>query len=260
MYSKFIQWFLPSHDRTEKNDHNTPETHHASPPVILPSNQISSQPATSITPSPYLESKLLYLFDSCCREIILETDPQRIAVRESDMKAAQKIVHEYLGPTVLNLRISARYMLAEYTNKLVRWQLGQVGSPKDDALSPYHFSPEHWKRLQDEWNRLRDAVVQARPEYAHNDLLEHEFRAVTQLLHYQRTLAFFRCDLHKDNLLSVQDAMEKFESSWIGGYFMLEEDEEVQVLEPEQMVVPFSIQHVLEPVKRRRSDINECIQ
>jgi hypothetical protein len=40
---------------------------------------------------------------------------------------------------------------------------------------------------------------------------------------------------------------------------LLEEDEEVQVLEPEQMMVPISFQHILELVKKRRSDIRECI-
>ncbi|GAX27029.1 hypothetical protein FisN_9Lh345 [Fistulifera solaris] len=280
MFSRYIPFLSPpsqqaasgSDEDDEDDEDARPQTQHPlPPPPIPPPAQFPSHPTTSfarlrslsrssawnvLPPLPSFEQMQLDCIDFWCQAVLLETDPEQSALYQNYLFQALRVPSKTAPPNAL---IEARLKLAARAKELVRWQLGQVGN--DRAVSPYNFTPDDWKRLQDEWNQMRDAVVQARPEHAQDDLLQGDFRAVGRLLHYQHTLVVFRSSLHKEHPMSVQEAIEMLENGWFGGDFLLDVgDDEEQSLAPEETMVPRQIRHLLEPVKKRRPDIEECLR
>jgi hypothetical protein len=278
MFSRYIPFLSPpsqlaaSSSDDEDNEDARPQTQHpAPPPPLPPPAQFPSQPTTSfarlrslsrssawnvLPPLPSFEQMQLDCIDFWCQAVLLETDPEQSALYQNNLFQALRVPSNTAPPNSL---IEARLKLAARAKELVRWQLGQVGN--DRAVSPYNFTPDDWKRLQDEWNQMRDAVVQARPDHAQDDLLQGDFRAVGRLLHYQHTLVVFRSSLHKEHPMSVQEAIEMLENGWFGGDFLLDVgDDEERSLAPEETMVPSQIRHLIEPVKKRRPDIEQCLR
>ena len=258
-----------SDDDDDDDEEEAPQTQHPLPPLpIPPPAQFPSHPTTSfarlrslsrssawhvLPPLPSFEQMQMDVADFWCQAVLLETDPEQSALYQRNLVDALRVLPTTSSP---NLRTEARLILASRAKELILWQLGQVGNAKE--VSAYKFTADDWKRLQEEWNEMRQAVVLARPDHEQDDLLQGDFRAVGRLLHDQHILAVFRWSLHKDNPTSVQEAIEMLENGWNGGDFLLEEDEEE--LTPEQTMVPSRIQTILEPVKKRRPDIRECLQ
>ena len=230
------------------DDNDDPsQMQHSTPQVIPPSSPIPSQPATFYAIPLYCpEPMLLDLFDLRCHEAILETDPVQIGVRISHLNDLRSKLPDMV---TLHPCINARLILADYVENLVVKELGQV---REGPLDAFKVCVNIYKHQKEKWNKMRQAVVQAKTDFASHDLLQGGFRKVGRLLHYQHILAFFRYELHKDNETSVDTAIKNLEDGWHGGDFLLNEDEEVRV--------PSRIQSILEPVKRRRADIGECLQ
>lgn len=143
-----------------------------SPPI-----RISSQPiAPSTLPQLSLsESILLDVFDCWCHAVIVDSNQEQVDVRDNNLKDVR---HALLGTMLLNPRSNARFILAEHAKELHRWQL----TPKEGSVSPDKFTTDDWKRLRDEWNEMRKAVVLARPDHEENDLLQEDFRVMQRLI------------------------------------------------------------------------------
>lgn len=271
-YIPFLSPHLPKEAMKENTNHtHRPQTQPPTPPIPPPS-QFPSQPTTSyarlrslsrsaawnvLPPLPSFEQMQLDVVDFWCQAVVLETDPEQSALYQRNLVDALRSLPNTVPS---NQRIEARLILAARAKELVTWQLGRVQSTQVGSVSAYNFGPDEWKRIQDEWNEMREAVVQAMPDRQQDDLLQGDFRAVGRLLHYQHILAVFRWSLKEENPSSVQESIEMLENGWNGGDFLLDEDEEEHSLAPEQTMVPSRIQNILEPLKKRRPNIDECLQ
>lgn len=272
-YIPFLSPHKPKEETPEDEDdtNNYPQTQHPPPPIPPPS-QFPSHPSTSfarlrslsrsaawnvLPPLPSFEQMQLDVVEFWIQAVILETDPEQSTLYQRNIEHA---IHALPSKSSPSERLEARLTLAASARELVTWQLGQVGSTKEGSVSTYNFGPDEWKRLQDEWNEMREKLVRAVPTRQDDDLLQGDFRAVGRLLHYQHILSKFCESLQEDNPSSVQESIEMLENEWNGGDFRLDEDEEEHSLAPEQTMVPSQIRNILQPLKKHRPSIAEGLQ